>query len=100
VGSTEQRHRSAGNRRVKRDDPSRPCHRIQQGGHVGETDQRLWSPNQALVVDSIEETKNPVPAPNAPDCIDGRVSQEPIEIVQALIISSGKVPVASGDVLA
>ena len=67
---------------------------VEQGGDVGESDDRLGMLPERRKVDAIEDARHAITAANAPDGVDGGIPQGSVEVGQAIFIAPGEVPQA------
>jgi hypothetical protein len=76
------------------DDAGTASDGTQQCRNVREADYRLRALGDGTVINSIEQPDGAIAASNAPNCIDRGVLERSVQVVEALIVGAGQVPVA------
>jgi hypothetical protein len=91
MAPAELRHLGSRYRTVERDYACETSDGIEQGGRVGEADQRLGLSTQGGVIDLVQQTDRAVATADAPDCRNGGIPECLVEISQALRIRTSKI---------
>jgi hypothetical protein len=80
---------------MEADDSSFPGDGVQERRDVGKANERFGSADQGIEIHSVEQAERAVAAADAPNCIDGRISQRGVQVGQAFVVGTGQIAMAS-----
>ncbi len=91
VRPAEFRHWRPGDWTVESDNTGKASNGIEQCSDIRKADQWLGPPGDRVIVHAVQKSQSAVAASNAPDCIDGGVAKNVIQVSQALVVGSSQV---------
>jgi hypothetical protein len=78
---------------MKSDQPGVPSDGVQESGDVGEAEEDLGTACDGGIIHPVQQANSSIAAPDAPDCIDGRLLERPVQIGESLVIAAAEVTI-------